>query len=126
MTDLNTTLDTIEALCTSATPGPWTADALSEEYCYSIDAGEDTVVRQAGCSCCDDGLIGRQADFQFIAESRSILPRLVAAIREVAAGHEAVYFFDREVCNICSDHGDLSWPCWYIHTLTAVLTEDDR
>lgn len=42
-----------------------------------------SVVRQLGCNCCDDGLEGRAEDFAAIVSAHNALPALLKALEDV-------------------------------------------
>ena len=72
----------IEARANAATPGPWTAETTGVaggDHWYVCDEGEAI----ASISC-NDGTNEdqREPDAEFIAHSRTDIPRLLAAVRE--------------------------------------------
>jgi hypothetical protein len=89
-------LDEVQRLCDAATEGPWRVwnafDVISDDpprvRTCAARIGPDDPNSQAGLVHRDGGdLSGRQEDLAFIAEARTLLPRLVV---ELLAAREVV------------------------------------
>ena len=82
------TLEEFEAICEKATPGPWVskrgAIKIGNECDHTV-SGPHAMLR-GGVSC-------HQNDAQFIAACRTMVPRMIKALKD---GKELVKHLDRE------------------------------
>jgi hypothetical protein len=67
-----------EALCEGATPGPWEYVALNDKSWLNYIMGDDGLVTVAALSDCEQN----DADAAFIARARTLVPELVALLKE--------------------------------------------
>lgn len=112
MTDPRETLARIRAQADTATDGPWKAEG---GFVEPSRADLPTIVE---CSDPEDHDVNNA---EFIAASRTDVPRLVSALEAVLDLHaERPYG-----CVVCEEMGQaLPWPCPTVTTITTALEEE--
>lgn len=115
-----------KALSAAATEGPWFADGRclmhdvrydDFDYRASLLEGTDGVDVTGWCE--------HWADADFIAASRTIVPRLLAVVEAVLDEHPRYEGDFSDFCGHCQARGEGTWPCPTITALRAVLIGDD-
>ena len=120
MSDLTDRLDEIQARAEAATPGPWRA-GTEEGVDYgsvmgapkSIGGGYVTVPVLV------DDLSMYEGTAEFIAASRTDVPRLVAALRAVLDLHRDAG--QPAFCTHCQALNDGQWPCPTVQAIADAL-----
>ena len=131
----------IEQRAAEATAGPWEVNGPDEDWAV-IHSGPDSVIHAytvhdpdcEGCTCGGDeaGHVAISVeDAEFIADARTAVPALTAAVRDVLALHREggeVMGYDAEgvldylsACIEC----DQAWPCATRRALAARLDLTD-
>lgn len=98
-------LDEMQARCDAATPGPWESDGGEVAQHWSLpEPWEQVVSGHISCMAyCYGGScypVEREGDAEFIAASRTDMPKLISALKAV---HEKLGIDD--YCEACT-HGD--------------------
>jgi hypothetical protein len=82
------TLQELEALCATATPGPWMWETRSDSgLSHSLLGGNGLAVifgEHGGDACCDEA-----ADRDFMCAARTAIPELIARIKELDPNYHA-------------------------------------
>ena len=106
MSDLNQELERLKKLCDEATRGPW----FNPSESVIVSADRDGLPKESPCyiaESIDDPFAfdryseKRQATADFIAESRTAMPRLIEALEFVLDGLECTCFEWTKVCPNC-------------------------
>ena len=115
-------LDKMMARIDAATEGPWERG----ETQHFSETGYHVTYTEVEPSICAGVSV---PDAEFIAHAREDLPRLLAAVRAVEAGHEPIDALNvrinriQKVCTGCgTDDGNWQvWPCPTIRAITEAL-----
>ena len=104
-------LNEMQARCDAATDGPWEAEGSQVWRINSLV----TAVRDHSAS-------ERRPDAEFIAASRTDMPRLIAALRAVLELHQPVpYAQGPDYCDECEHPA----PCPTVKAIAEALGVDD-
>ena len=129
-----TSLAGIEQRTAAATEEPWEVNGPDEDWAV-IHSGPDSVIHAytvhdpdcEGCTCGGDeaGHVAISVeDAEFIADARTAVPALTAAIRDVLARHAEANCFGGYPQAFCIDC-DRAWPCATVRALAAHLDLTD-
>ena len=139
MNDPRETLNRIRKQADAASSGPWEVKPYYEgapeetDYVNSIVGPRQAIIiEQLGCGCCDVGLNVKHTDTEFIAASRTTVPRLVDALEKVLELHPRVVVMaadpefgqmeDDAICGTCIvNHEAADWPCPNVRAITTAL-----
>lgn len=135
----------IEQRTAEATEGPWEVNGPDEDWAV-IHSGPDSVIHAytvhdpdcEGCECGGDeaGHVAISVeDVEFIADARTVVPALTAAVRDVLALHQGDWSCGNpthtnpdvgcpECGECCADCGQ-TWPCPTVRALAAHLDLTD-
>lgn len=117
-------LDEIEARANAATEGPWTAEYSGEQGNCVLPPGYRSTREAVAVT----RLLRARADAEFIAQARTDVPALVAALRAVVAIHRPVTvpgevfgtWGEAKQCEDCEQR----WPCNTLDSIRQHLGED--
>ena len=128
MRDPRESLARIRAQADAATEGPWTAEYSGEQGNCVLPPGYQSTREAVAVT----RLLSAQADAEFIAASRTTVPRLLDALEKVLRLHPRVVVLhadpdfgrmeDDAICGACIvNHEAADWPCPNVRAITAAL-----